>query len=168
MDFTGNACIARCDAYLDSDEFKEGLGIKDALNYFNLLHPERACIKFEFGDANEDADFGKHDMNLNAENIQIGKTENDDLYYLNLMNEKCRGKLIISTTISPKNFASLNKQQIKMFHLNREYSKFIEHIFKNSECQNKPRNFIDNITLKLFLNYKIYVKLRNLTYNFQS
>jgi hypothetical protein len=107
-------------------------------------------------------------MNLNAENIQIGKTENDDLYYLNLMNEKCRGKLIISTTISPKNFASLNKQQIKMFHLNREYSKFIEHIFKNSECQNKPRNFIDNITLKLFLNYKIYVKLRNLTYSFQS
>jgi hypothetical protein len=131
---------------------------------------EKTDFIMYFGSTNESIEgiFKIVNMNLNDENIQIGKTENDDFYYLNLMNKKCRDKLIISTTMAVKNFASLNKQQIKMFHLNREYSKFIEHIFKHSEFQNKPRNFIDNIILKLFLNYKIYVKLRNLTNSFQS
>ena len=44
------------------------------------------------GSTNESIEgiFAIINTNLNAENIQIGRTENNDFYYLNLMNKKCR------------------------------------------------------------------------------
>ena len=58
---------------------------------------EKADFIMYIGSTNESIEgiFKIINMNLNAENIQIGRTENDDFYYLNLMNEKCRDKLII-------------------------------------------------------------------------
>ena len=95
--------------------------------------------------------------------IQIGKTENDDFYYLNLLNEnKCRDKVIISTT-TKSNIDSSNKQQKQIFRLNTEYNKLIEHILKDS-CFEKPRSSIENTILRILSNYKIYIKLKNLTY----
>ena len=68
--------------------------------------------KIYVGSTNECIDGFFKIINKDLSNeIQIGKTENDDFYYLNLLNEnKCRDKVIISTT-TKSNIDLSNKQQ---------------------------------------------------------
>jgi hypothetical protein len=63
---------------------------------------------------------------------------------------------------SQKFLFTLNKQQIKMFHLNREYYRLIKHIL-NSLIVEKSAILIDKFIFKISSNYKIYVKLRKLS-----
>ena len=101
-------------------------------------------------------------LNKDYRNIKIGKTRNDDSYYLNLMNTSIKGKIMLVSTIRDDSCEYLIKKekQINIFHLNNDYDRLINHLLKNSNYENKRKwNFFIK---KLIRSYKIYWKLRNL------